>query len=149
MDEQRIARLAPERAPKQGQACPNQDQRTPDFVLRGLGLVAVASEEILTSYQGGGRWLVPSGSDADRSYEVRTGTRPKRSRCECRGFGSHGHCSHLIAAERVARKSAVCDSCGVRRWWHDLDEVGEDAGLLAWFVGDRLCSSCVRAGQWA
>ncbi len=149
MDEQRVTRLAPERAPMQGQASPKQDQRIPDYVLRGLGIAAIAQDLILDSYQGGGRWLVPSGSDPGRRYEVRVGTRSKRSRCECRGFGSHGHCSHLIAAERVARRSAVCDGCGVRRWWHDLDEVGEDDGLLSWFVGDRLCSSCVRAGQWA
>ncbi len=144
MDEQRIARLAPERAPKQGQAWSKQPGM-PDYVLRGLGIVAVAQDLILGSYQGGGRWLVPSGSDPDTRYEVRVGTRPKRNRCECRGFGSHGYCSHVVAASRVAKQSAVCDSCGTRRWWHDLVEVGEDDASLTWFPGDRLCKACVVA----
>ncbi len=145
MDEQRVTRLAPERAPKQGQqACPKQPGM-PDYVLRGLGIVAVAQDLILDSYRGGGKWLVPSGSDPGRRYEVRTGTRPARNRCECRGFGSHGHCSHLVAASRVAKGSAVCDSCGVRRWWHNLVEVGEDDGSLSWFPGDLLCKGCIVA----
>ncbi|MDP9478427.1 MAG: SWIM zinc finger family protein, partial [Actinomycetota bacterium] len=145
MDTRSVRGETPERAPKQGQASPKQDQRIPDYVLRGLGIVAVAQDLILDSYQGGGRWLVPSGSDPGRHYEVRVGSHPKRNRCECRGFGSHGYCSHVVAASRVAKKSAVCDSCGTRRWWHDLVEVGEDDASLTWFPGDRLCKACVVA----
>ncbi len=94
---------------------------------------------------GGGKFVVPSGSNPDQAYEVRVGTRPGRNRCECRGFAGHNHCSHLVAASRVAKKSAVCDSCGVRRWDHDLVEVTEDDASLTWFVGDRLCRGCVVA----
>ncbi len=141
MTQQRIARLAPERPP--------ETTPEPAYVLRGLGLFELRGDEILDSYQGGGRWLVPSGSDPGRRYEVRVGSRPKRDRCECRGFGTAGHCSHVVAASRVAKASALCDCCGDRRWQHDLIEVGEDDGLLSWFAGDRLCSACVRAGQWA
>ncbi|MDP9479366.1 MAG: hypothetical protein M3R38_27445 [Actinomycetota bacterium] len=137
MTKQRIARLAPERPP----------ENAPAYVLRGLGLFELHADEILQGYQGGGRYVVPSGTATNGLYEVRVGVR--RNRCECRGWASHGHCSHVVAASRVAKKSAVCDGCGVRRWWHDLVEVGEDDGLLSWHEGDRLCSSCVRAGQWA
>ncbi len=118
---------------------------TPDYELRGLGIYELRSDDILASYQGGGRWLVPSGTDAGNVYEVRTGTRPERNRCECRGFASHGHCSHVVATSRVAKKSGVCDSCGERRWDRDLVEVNEDHDSLTWFVGDRLCRGCVRS----
>ncbi|MDP9486906.1 MAG: hypothetical protein M3Q49_14175 [Actinomycetota bacterium] len=111
----------------------------PAYVLRGLGLFELYAGEILASYQGAGRYIVPSGTTANGLYEVRVGTRPGRSRCECRGFSSHKHCSHLIAAERVARKSAVCDGCGVRTWQRDLSEVQES---LTYFEGDLLCPTC-------
>ncbi len=117
--------------------------REPAYVLRGLGIYELHRAEILQGYQGGGRWLVPSGADAGNVYEVRTGTRPERNKCECRGFASHKHCSHVIAAERVARRSAVCDSCGERRWDRELTEVTEDDASLSWFVGDRLCGGCL------
>ncbi len=111
----------------------------PAYVLRGLGLCELHAGDILQGYQGGGRWLVPSGTDAGNVYEVRTGTRPERNRCECRGFASHGHCSHVVAASRVAKKSAVCDGCGVRTWSRDLSEVQES---LTYFEGDLLCPPC-------
>ena len=102
-------------------------------------------EEILISYQGGGRWLVPSGTAANGLYEVRAGVRPERNRCECRGFASHRHCSHIVAAERVGKRSGVCDGCGERAWRRDLFEVGADH--LTWFEGDELCRTCAtRAG---
>ncbi len=110
----------------------------PGYVLRGLGLFELHADEILQGYQGGGRWLVPSGS-ANGSYEVRVGTRPERHRCECRGFGSHGHCSHVIAADRVAKRSGICDGCAVRAWSRDLSEVVES---LTFFEGDLLCPPC-------
>ncbi len=122
---------------------PTTPEPTPAYVLRGLGIAELHSDLILASYQGGGRWLVPSGTDAGNVYEVRTGTRPERNRCECRGFGSHGHCSHVVAASRVARRSAVCDGCGERRWDRELEEVTEDHDSLTWFPGDRLCGGCL------
>jgi hypothetical protein len=144
MDEQRVTRLAPERVHKQGQAWSKQPGR-PEYVLRGLGIVAVAQDLILASYQGGGRYIVPSGTTANVLYEVRVGTRPERNRCECRGFGSHGHCSHVVAASRVAKRSGVCDGCGVRKWDRELEEVMEDHDSLTWFVGDRVCGGCLSA----
>ncbi len=120
------------------------DQPTPGYVLRGLGLFELHGDEILESYQGGGRWLVPSGTEVGKVYEVRAGTRPERCRCECIGYQHHGHCSHVIAAQRVAGRSAVCDCCGERRWWRELLEVTEGHESLTWFVGDVVCRQCAR-----
>ncbi len=114
----------------------------PAYVLRGLGLFELHAGEILASYRGAGRYVVPSGAGVG-AYEVRVGTRPERNRCECRGFASHGHCSHVVAAGRVAKRSAVCDGCGVRTWSRDLVEV--DADSLTFFEGDELCRPCARA----
>lgn len=119
---------------------------TPDYVWRGVGLFTTYREEL--EYLGGGRWLVPSGRESGRVYEVRVGTRPERNRCECVGFQRHEHCSHLVCAGIARKKSAVCDCCGERRWWSKLTEVHEDHGLLAWFPGDRLCEDCA-PGHWA
>jgi hypothetical protein len=115
----------------------------PAYVLRGLGLFELHAGEILRSYQGGGKYLVPSGTETDALYEVRVGTRPERNRCECRGWAAHRHCSHVVAAGRVAKRSAVCDGCGVRTWRRDLSEVGDDS--LTYFEGDLLCRRCARA----
>lgn len=123
----------------------------PGYVLRGLGLFELHRDEILAGYQGGGRWLVPSGTVDDRVYEVRVGSprRPERSRCECGGYRHHNHCSHVVLATIAHGKSAVCDSCGERHYWPELTEVTEDDGLLSWFVGDRICSDCAHGGYWA
>ncbi len=121
---------------------PNTPETAPGYVLRGLGIFELSRDEILASYQGGGRWIVPSGTVPTRLYEVRVGSRPERNRCECRGFGSHGHCSHIVAAERVARRSGVCDGCGVRVWRRELLEVGADS--LTFFEGDQVCEGCAR-----
>ena len=115
----------------------------PAYVLRGLGLFELHAGEILASYQGAGRFVVPSGTDAV-AYEVRVGVRPERNRCECRGFASHGHCSHVVAASRVSKTSAVCDGCGERTWRRDLAEVRES---LAYFEGDLLCPGCRAASD--
>ncbi|MDP9457162.1 MAG: hypothetical protein M3Q60_15600 [Actinomycetota bacterium] len=123
---------------------PAEHPTTPGYVLRGLGIAELHGDEILASYQGGGRYLVPSGSEANGLYEVRVGTRPERNTCECRGFASHKHCSHVVAAQRTAKRSAVCDGCGVRTWHRDLVEVTEDHESLTWFVGDLLCRRCAR-----
>ncbi len=122
-------------------APPSTPETAPSYVLRGLGLYELRADEILDSYRGGGRWLVPSGTDAGNVYLVRVGTRPERHRCECRGFSSHRHCSHVVAAERTAKRSGLCDGCGVRTWRRDLSEVQES---LTYFAGDLLCRSCRR-----
>ena len=111
------------------------------YVLRGLGLYELHAGEILRSYRGAGRYIVPSGTAAV-AYEVRVGIRPERNKCECRGFASHGHCSHVVAAGRVAKRSGVCDGCGERAWSRDLFEVGADS--LSFFEGDSLCRGCAR-----
>ncbi len=126
-------------------AHPSTPETTPGYVLRGLGLFELHADEILASYQGAGRYVVPSGTTANGLYEVRVGTRPERNKCECRGFAGHNHCSHVVAAGRVAKKSAVCDGCGERRWDRELVEVTEDDDSLTWFPGDLLCRGCVRA----
>ncbi len=118
-------------------AHPSTPEPTPAYVLRGLGLFELHAGEILASYQGGGKYLVPSGTTASGLYEVRIGVR--RNRCECRGWASHGHCSHVVAASRVARRSGVCDGCGERSWRRDLSEVQES---LTYFEGDLLCPPC-------
>src|SRR5215218_6054460 len=94
--------------------------KLPEHVLRGYGLYEVCKERILTSYQGSGRWIVPSGTTPGKAYEVRVGSRPERDKCECRGFSRAGHCSHHVAAQQVARRSAVCDACGTRCFWSQL-----------------------------
>jgi hypothetical protein len=114
----------------------------PAYVLRGLGLFELHAVEILASYRGAGRYLVPSGAGVG-AYEVRVGTRPTRNRCECRGFASHRHCSHVVAAERTAKRSGLCDGCGERVWRRDLVEVDPDS--LTFFEGDELCRPCARA----
>ncbi len=111
----------------------------PGYVLRGLGLFELHGEEILDGYQGGGKWLVPSGTVSGRSYEVRAGVRPERSRCECVGFGHHGHCSHVVAATIARKKSAVCDECGGRFLHRELVEVHKDHESLSHWPGDKLC----------
>lgn len=118
----------------------------PAYVLRGAGLFELHRDEL--EYLGGGRWLIPSGTESGKVYEVRVGTRPERSRCECTGFGRHEHCSHVVCAGIARKKSAVCDCCGERRCRSQLTEVQEDDELLAWFAGDRLCAACV-PGHWA
>lgn len=114
-------------------------EKLPDYVLRGLGIFELHRDDILASYQGGGHWIVPSGSVAGKHYEVRTGTRAERNKCECIGFEHHRHCSHLVAAHRAAKLSAVCDSCGERVWMRGLIEVTDDHESLTWFPGDLLC----------
>jgi hypothetical protein len=122
-------------------AHPSIPEPAPAYVLRGLGIYELRADDILASYQGGGRYVVPSGTDTNGLYEVRVGTRPERNRCECRGFASHGHCSHVVAAGRVAKRSAICDGCGQRTWSRELVEVQES---LTYFAGDLLCRSCRR-----
>ena len=118
----------------------------PDYVWRGRGLFETYREKL--EYIGSGKWLIPSGSESGRAYEVRVGTHSRRDSCECSGFRLHNHCSHVVCAKLAHRKSAVCDGCGERRWWRRLTQVDGEHGLLAWFVGDVLCDDC-RPGLWA
>jgi hypothetical protein len=131
-------------------ARPGQESTTepqPPYVLRGHGLFEIHREEL--QYLGAGKWLIPSGSESDKVYEVRVSTaRPERQRCECTGFMHHDHCSHLVCAELAHKKSAICDGCGERKYWPELTEVQEEDELLSWYPGDVLCWSCCRH-HWA
>ncbi len=119
----------------------------PEYVLRGHGLFELHRDQL--AYLGSGTWLIPSGSDGSRAYEVRPGTRSKFARCECVGFQHHGHCSHIVCAQLAKKKSAICDACGARHYLEALREVFEADGLTSWMAGDRLCSKCIREGAWA
>ena len=130
--------LPPESKPR------NTEPPAPAYVLRGLGIFELYGDEILESYRGGGHCPIPSGTEAGKVYEVRIGARAERNRCECRGFASHKHCSHLAAAERAARLSVVCDGCGKRVRRRGAVEVTEDHGSLTWFPGDVVCRPCAR-----
>lgn len=120
-------------------------ETVPEYVWRGRGLFEAYKEEL--EYLGEGRWLIPSGTVADKTYKVRVGVRHLSS-CECLGFQRYRHCSHIVCAELAHKKSAVCDACGERRWWPELREVEEDDELLSWYPGDVLCSACW-AGHWS
>lgn len=119
---------------------------TPDYIWRGRGLFETYHEDL--RYLGAGHWLIPSGSQADKHYEVRVGIR-RPSTCECTGYQHHGHCSHIVCAERAHKRSATCDCCGERRWWSHLHAVEESDGLLSWYPGDVICTSCAENGYWA
>ena len=113
----------------------HQSTTEPAYVLRGLGIFELHRDALLESYQGGGRWLVPSGSEGGKVYEVRVGRRPERNRCECRGFASYGHCSHLVAvpARRGQEAELIC--------W---------SAMLIWIVSPilRTCASALSAERW-
>ncbi|MDQ3832948.1 MAG: hypothetical protein M3315_04815 [Actinomycetota bacterium] len=117
----------------------------PEF-WKGRGLFETYRDEL--KYVGSGKWLIPSGSECGKVYEVRVGIR-RESRCECAGHRHHGHCSHVVCAERVHRLSGTCDCCGERRYWPRLRAVEEDDALLSWYPGDVICEACVREGAWA
>ncbi|HLM77059.1 MAG TPA: hypothetical protein VK361_01505 [Rubrobacteraceae bacterium] len=68
----------------------------PAYQLRGLGLFELHAEEILDAYQGGGKWLVPSGTTPGLTYEVRVSTtRPERS------AGASARASHVMVIART------------------------------------------------
>ena len=124
-------------------ATPESTERTPEHILRGHGLFELHRDEILESYLGAGRWIVPSGSVEGRTYEARVGSRPERSRCECRGFASHKHCSHIVCATLARKKSFTCDGCGRRTPNREMVVVGDDS--LSLFEGDQVCGECALA----
>jgi hypothetical protein len=63
----------------------HETQSTPEYVLRGHGLFELYRDEVLAGYQGGGKWLIPSGGESGKVFETRPGTRRKAARCECVG----------------------------------------------------------------
>ena len=95
-----------------------------------------------------GAWLVPSANDAVVSfYEVRLGSVEV---CECASFKHRGEpCKHIHGAALAQSKSGTCSCCGQRVLNRFLDEVTEDDALLGWFVGDMICTDCIRAGYWS
>ena len=121
-----------------------QSERAAGYILRGLGLLEAYRGEF--RYLGAGRWWVPSGSEEGRGYEVKPGRNPE---CGCVGFQHYEHCSHVVAAERASKLSAICDSCGERCWYPELVEVQEEDDLLSWIPGGILCRDCIRGGAWS
>ncbi len=98
-----------------------QAEALPAYHLRGLGLYEPHGEEILSSYQGAGHWLVPSGTEDQQALR---GSRRRSPRAGSLRAGTsyrhYGYCSHHVAAQRVVRQSAIRDACGMRRWWSEL-----------------------------
>ena len=85
-----------------------------------------------------GTYLVPSGSEPGKSYEVE----PGRS-CGCVGYYHHRHCSHDLAATIARAKSFSCDGCGWRFPNTQMNIIGEDS--LTFFPDDQLCLGCALA----
>ncbi len=113
-------------------------------VQRGRDLYTEHANEIRFER---GSWYVPSNSVEGRFYAVRLG--PVES-CECPDHTYRGaRCQHVTAAVVARAKSTKCACCGNRVPWRFVSEVQEEDELLSWFVGDRLCSDCVRGGFWA
>jgi SWIM zinc finger len=120
--------------------------RTPETrEQRGLQLWEDHADEITHE---NGVWLVPSQHDATSVYEVTIGRRGES--CECEDFEHRGQsCKHIHAATIAKAKTTPCSCCGQRVPGRFVTEVQEEHGLLAWFVGDRLCADCIHAGHWA
>ncbi len=131
MDEPSISRLAPERAPKQGQACPTTRAD------RALVLYVEHFEEIALGFRAG-VYRVPSSTGA-ATYTVLLLPRPC---CSCPD-GRGGECKHVLVVWVVLKHTDPCSGCGRRFRHRELTEVPEDS--LTWFPGDRLCQSCIVA----
>jgi hypothetical protein len=116
----------------------------PTRELRGIALFRDLADEIRFE---DGIWFVPSQHEATSVYEVVLGRRGES--CECQDFEHLGEsCKHIVAATIARAKSTTCSCCGNRVPWKNVTEVQEEDGLLAWFVGDRLCDACA-PGYWA
>jgi hypothetical protein len=116
-------------------------QESTGYVNKGRALFEERFEEF--RYLGdSGKWLIPSATVEGRLYEVST---RREGWCECRGYGSHGHCCHLIAGELARVKSGFCEVCGERFLNRCLYEVHEDHESLTWHPGQRLCEGCAAA----
>ena len=122
----------------------SRHQSTADTrVQRGRDLYRQHAEDFL--YRNG-VWIIASDTRAGQAYEVDL----KRESCECADHQHRGAvCKHLTAAVLAQAKSAPCACCGHRVLNRFLSEVTEDDELLGWFVGDRLCADCIRAGYWS
>jgi len=109
---------------------------------RGEELWAARKAEIVSDPKSR-MWTVPSASDSRVSYQVRiTGL----DLCECADFSYRrpmGGCIHIWAARKAKEVSTYCECCGNRVPWCKVSEVMEEDGLLSWFVGQRICYSCV------
>ncbi len=94
----------------------------------------------------GHTWSVPGSNGT--GYLVNLDERGER--CECADFEHRGgSCKHIIAASIADAKSVTCSCCRERVLGRFVREVEDADGLLSWFVGDRICADCVRAGHWA
>ncbi len=123
MDESRIARLAPERALKQGQQACRAD--------RALALYVEHAEEVALSFRKG-TYRVPSRTEEGKTYAVRLVPSPS---CTCPDFRG-GECLHVMAARVVRKRTSPCSSCGWRFRHRELEEAPEDS--LTWFPRRRL-----------
>jgi hypothetical protein len=115
-----------------------------DRIAEGRGLYAELGH---TFTHARGAWLIPSRTVEGRVYEVRL--EPVET-CECKDYEFRGvKCAHIIAGSIAQAKSRVCSCCGHRVLGRFLSEVTEDDALLSWFIGDELCSDCIKDGYWA
>ncbi len=112
--------------------------KSTSYVDRGRELYAEHALEIIASHDHG-VYMVPSGSEPGKVYEVR----PGRS-CECIARDYRDHCSHDMAATMAHAKSFACDGCQERYPNTERVEVGSDS--LTHFEGEELCLGCALAG---
>jgi hypothetical protein len=122
-----------------------EGHETNSCLERGWQLFEERSGEV--EHLEGDVWLVPSSNLITGSYLVNVA--PK-ARCECKDFEFRpgAPCKHITAAREAHAKSRVCSCCRRRVLGRFLLEVTEEDGLLSWFVGDELCSDCIREGYW-
>ncbi|PLS84277.1 MAG: hypothetical protein CYG60_18780 [Actinobacteria bacterium] len=161
MDEQRVPRRAPERAPKQGQASPEElAGRIQEEIDRlrvrrpALGERIGRAEHILVTHlacprqrvirvrvrQGRPRFLVNGSGGAVYSVD------PSDWSCSCPDFHRRdATCKHAIAcyvlmrASRPAPKGLRCEACGDRFPRRVMVEVQQS---LTYHEGDLLCTPC-------
>ncbi len=161
MDEQRVPRRAPERAPKQGQASPEElAGRIQEEIDRlrvrrpALGERIGRAEHILVTHlacprqrvirvrvrQGRPRFLVNGSGGAVYSVD------PSDWSCSCPDYHRRdATCKHAIAcyvlmrASRPAPKGLRCEACGDRFPRRVMVEVQQS---LTYHEGDLLCTPC-------
>lgn len=165
MTQDRVTRLAPERAPKQEQASPDElAVRIEGEIVRlrakrpALSERIDRAEHILVTHlacprqrpirvrvrNGKPRFLV-SGSGGS-VYVVD----PADWSCSCPDHHRRGGiCKHgiavyiLVRSARPAPKLPACTACGDRFPHGALVEITHDDASLTWFPGDRLCKPCL------
>jgi hypothetical protein len=115
-----------------------------DRIASGLALYRELGHTFTHEF---GEWRIPSRTTEGKTYGVRLGP---VERCECRDYEFRGvKCAHIVAASVAQAKSRVCSCCGQRVLGRFLSEVTEEDALLSWFIGDELCSDCIKDGYWA